>query len=601
MQNKKEILTFIVLRIIAIFLFVLAEQEKFLVTLDVRILCFSIVCDALIYLVLTKHVEVESRIIIWGYNPIAIYFMLSSGIEDLLTVTLLVCLTSAITNYRSYFFAGNILSVLCFINPLFLLSFPIILIYISGSPRYRKNLVALGSTATFSLSLLISIFALIGSFKINEWSNMLVKSDFHINIGANQVSVSILSMLVSLFWLYLTQRTSENVFILFILLTTAFISLIQNGDIRAVFITIPSILIAVKLSTLRFIFVMIVLQSLIVSVEIASEIKMFEVSTFTSLIAYSTFLAIRLIRNGVVTGDLYKFSTSPISIAIAGDSGVGKDTFADSIATAFGKDFTNIICGDDYHRFERGDDAWNSTTHLNPRMNNLVTWQNHLQNALARVPYKFQSYDHNTGKFIMGNVSDSKDLVISQGLHALYPEFIKQVDLSVYMEMDEDLRVQYKIERDSKTRLQNEELVRTKIEKRYVDFQRYVAPQKISSDYIVKQWSTEIGSFNPNMIEIQSEKHLGVIRLLATKCIEYSSDLDMSWEDQYSGKVVLNTNTFKKERVSQILNKELEAFSQMFPNPPSFDDGNLGVFQVLVFLHLDSLRKERYFLANGTN
>jgi uridine kinase len=585
----------------AIFLFVLAEQNKLFGSQDFRVLCFSIVCDALIYLVLTKQVDLKSRTIIWGYNPIAIYFMLSSGIQDSLTITLLVCLTSAITNYRRYFLAGNILSVLCFINPLFLLSLPIILIYISGSPRYRKNLVALGSTATISLSLLISTFTLNGSLKINEWTNKLVKSDFHINIGANQVSVSISLILVSIFWLYLTQRTSENVFILFILLTTSFISLTQNGDIRAVFITIPSILIAVNLSTLRFIFVMIVLQSLIVSVEVASEIKMFEVSTFTSLIAYSTFLAIRLIRNGVVTGDLYKFSTSPISLAIAGDSGVGKDTFADSIATAFGKDYTHVICGDDYHRFERGDDAWNSTTHLNPRMNNLVTWQIHLQNALARVPYKFQSYDHNTGKFIVGNVSDSKDLVISQGLHALYPELIKQVDMSVYMEMDEDLRVQYKIERDSKTRLQNEELVRTKIEKIYLDFQRYVAPQKFSSDYIVKQWSTEPVSFKPNMIEIQSEKHLDVIRLLATRCIEYSSDLGMRWEDDYSGKVVLNTNNFKKEHVSQILNKELEAFSQMFPNPPSFDDGSLGVFQVLVFLHLDSLRKERYFLANGTN
>ena len=37
----------------------------------------------------------------------------------------------------------------------------------------------------------------------------------------------------------------------------------------------------------------------------------------------------------------------------------------------FGKNFTQIIHGDDNHKWERGHEKWLEYTHLNPKANNL--------------------------------------------------------------------------------------------------------------------------------------------------------------------------------------------------------------------------------------
>jgi uridine kinase len=600
MLDRREIGTFLGLRLLAVCLFIFLEDRK-IASLNLENLLAAVLCDVIVYLLLAKQVNKISRKFLWGYNPIVIYFILTSNGLSLLTFTLLASFTSAIIFYRNYVFSGLILALLCLINPFYLLSLPIVIVYGAGSPRYRRKLFILGIATVLTNISFLSILVSLLKFDFQKWIEKATINDVTLIIGGNTLSVTILIGILTLFWTYRIPRSSQNVFVIFILLSVTFIQFVQNGDPRNILIALPSIIIAVNLGTVRFIGVVFLLELIMLLDLLAYSIDRYKISATTSLFAYLTFLAIRIIRNGVITGDKYKFAAAPLSVAIAGDSGVGKDTFAQAITKPFGQEFTNIICGDDYHRFERGDDAWSSSTHLNPRMNNLTTWNNHLQNSLRRIPYEFQSYDHNSGKFQQGNISDSKDLVISQGLHALYPELVKQIDIAVYIEMDEDLRVEMKLNRDSKDRQQDVEQIRNRIKTRADDFQRYIAFQKNIADYNIKQWASNPTSLEPNIIELQSEKHLDVIRQLAGKFIEICGDSDLKFDTLYSGTIEIRTDNFTSDHVHKILAQELEDFSQMFPNYPSFDSGNLGIFQVLVFLHLDSLRKERLFLTHDAS
>ena len=55
----------------------------------------------------------------------------------------------------------------------------------------------------------------------------------------------------------------------------------------------------------------------------------------------------------------------PIVLGIAGDSGVGKTTFAGSISDLFGTISTVHLIGDDYHNWDRGSPMWNMHTLVN--------------------------------------------------------------------------------------------------------------------------------------------------------------------------------------------------------------------------------------------
>ena len=58
-------------------------------------------------------------------------------------------------------------------------------------------------------------------------------------------------------------------------------------------------------------------------------------------------------------------------ISITGPSGVGKTTISKIIAVCLGYQDTIIVSGDDAHIWERTDENWKFTTHLNPAANNL--------------------------------------------------------------------------------------------------------------------------------------------------------------------------------------------------------------------------------------
>jgi uridine kinase len=595
-EKSREILIFIGVRFLCFFL---ASYLSF--TMDgknirIDLLLAQIGCDILIYFVLARLQPQVTLKYLWAYNPAIPITMFFLDFKLLFVMLLLIIFSICVIKIQKYSYAGCVVGVLCYLDPMYLVILLVAIVYGFGSPRYRmklKKLIIYGTT--------IAVFGLTFSAArdldwINLWIQRGIESDFVFAIGAHEISATLLVLVISIFYVYKTQRTSQNVFVIFSVVTATYLSYFQQNTPILVFISLPAMLIAVNLGTKRFILVILALEFLVLASVVIDPKSQEATWLNTALFAYFTFFAVRVVRHGTISGDVYKFAATPLSMAIAGDSGVGKDTFTQAVTSPFGPKFSNLICGDDYHRFERQDQAWLNTTHLNPRMNNLLIWKNHLRNALNRIPFNYQSYDHNTGKFQQGNASDSSDLVVSQGLHALYPELCKQMDLTIYLKMESELRVDLKIRRDSTSRTQSSDEVKIKIKERELDFEQYIATQESNADYVIHQGRTEHELRLPNKLDIFSERHLDIIRLLIQRFAEACGEDAIEFENLYSGSFSADTTNFTSAHVKIILKSELADFGQMFPNEPEFANGNEGLFQTLTFLHFDSIRRESHFL-----
>ena len=186
------------------------------------------------------------------------------------------------------------------------------------------------------------------------------------------------------------------------------------------------------------------------------------------------------------------------TIAITGDSGSGKTTLSNTIKSMF--DSSLLLECDRYHRWERGNDNWKKYTHLNPDAN-YITKMNEdvfdlkLGNKIFQV-----DYNHKVGKFTDKEFIESKENIIICGLHSNYLSK-SLINISIYLDTQEDLRIFWKIKRDIKKRGYTKEKVYQQILSRKKDFEKYILPQREKCDILINYYSNyvfDINTFNEN-------------------------------------------------------------------------------------------------------
>lgn len=201
--------------------------------------------------------------------------------------------------------------------------------------------------------------------------------------------------------------------------------------------------------------------------------------------AVGLILAMRMYHEGVHRNDFYRLSRRPLSIGIAGDSGVGKDTLAAALTDMFGRGSTTVLSGDDYHIWDRYGPMWRSMTHLNPRANYLAEFADHALALIDGRAVRSRHYDHQTGRFAVDVHVPQNDVIIVSGLHALQlPLLRERYEVSIYLDMDEDLRRFLKVRRDVGERGHPLERVLESIERRAADARQYVHPQAADADVV---------------------------------------------------------------------------------------------------------------------
>ena len=174
------------------------------------------------------------------------------------------------------------------------------------------------------------------------------------------------------------------------------------------------------------------------------------------------------------------------TIAITGDSGSGKTTISNIVKKMFNNSF--ILECDRYHKWERNNEKWKEITHLNPEANYITKMTTDVFNLKIGQNIYQVDYDHKTGKFTDNELIESSENIVVCGLHSLYiPDNI--INIKIYVDTDDNLRIPWKIKRDISKRGYTIEQIVNQINSRKQDFNNYIYPQREKSDIIIHYYT----------------------------------------------------------------------------------------------------------------
>jgi phosphoribulokinase len=177
----------------------------------------------------------------------------------------------------------------------------------------------------------------------------------------------------------------------------------------------------------------------------------------------------------------------PIILGIVGDSASGKTTLTAGVAQILGEERCTVICTDDYHRFDRRERAAKGMSAIDPRANYLDILEQALRHLREGDPILKPVYDHRDGSFGRPAYVKPKEFVIAEGLLGYTTRAMRDCyDVKIYLDPDEDLRVKWKLHRDTTTRGYRREEVLASLERRREDSSKYMHPQRTFADIVIR-------------------------------------------------------------------------------------------------------------------
>ncbi|NDJ16935.1 phosphoribulokinase [Myxacorys almedinensis] len=182
-----------------------------------------------------------------------------------------------------------------------------------------------------------------------------------------------------------------------------------------------------------------------------------------------------------------------VLIGVAGDSGCGKSTFLRRITDLFGEDFVTVICLDDYHSLDRKQRKETGITALDPRANNFDLMYEQIKALKSGESIKKPIYNHETGEIDPPEVIEPNHVIVIEGLHPLYDERVRGLlDFSVYLDITDEVKIAWKIQRDMAERGHSYNDVLAAINSRKPDFDAYIDPQKGHADVVIRVMPTQL-------------------------------------------------------------------------------------------------------------
>jgi hypothetical protein len=325
--------------------------------------------------------------------------------------------------------------------------------------------------------------------------------------------------------------------------------------------------------------------------------------THTALVATGIVLAIRIWRETVIRNDFFRLSRKPFVIGVAGDSGAGKDTFANAIAGLFGSHSVAAISGDDYHLWDRHQPMWQVMTHINPAANDLESFATNLVSLTDGRSIQACHYDHDTGKMSRPFKVKSNDIIIASGLHALYLPILRECyDLSIYLDIDEDLRTYFKVQRDVNKRGYTIDRVLEALAKRKPDSEKFIRPQAAFADLIFSLRPIHSSSLanaseqNPPRLKlVVKSRHgfneLSLKRVLIGVCglhVDMSTNADVS-EVEISIEGEASSDDIRM--AAQLVCPQIFEFLDL---QPQWQNGVLGLMQLVTLSHINQALTRRF-------
>lgn len=182
-----------------------------------------------------------------------------------------------------------------------------------------------------------------------------------------------------------------------------------------------------------------------------------------------------------------------VLIGVAGDSGCGKSTFLRRLTDLFGEEFMTVICLDDYHSLDRKGRKEAGVTALSPKANNFDLMYEQIKALKNGQAIDKPIYNHETGELDPPERVNPNKVVVIEGLHPLYDERVRSlIDFGVYLDISDEVKINWKIQRDMAERGHTYDDVLASIKAREPDFKAYIEPQRQYADVVIQILSTQL-------------------------------------------------------------------------------------------------------------
>jgi phosphoribulokinase len=178
--------------------------------------------------------------------------------------------------------------------------------------------------------------------------------------------------------------------------------------------------------------------------------------------------------------------TRPIILGVVGDSGAGKTTITRGLVGILGEDRVTAVATDDYHRYDRRQRAELGITPLHPDCNYVDIISQHLRLLRDGEPILKPVYQHADGTFGPPVYVSPMPFTIVEGLLGYHSESMRDCyDVRVYLAPPEELRRQWKVQRDCSRRGYTTDQVLAELDRREPDSAQFIRPQERYADMVV--------------------------------------------------------------------------------------------------------------------
>jgi uridine kinase len=585
-------------------------------------------CDISLLLILHRLIPHRERLLlaIYWLSPIVILASYGLGLNDLIPI-LFLTLSLNCTRNRQLKGAGALCATAISAKLSMVIALPFFIVYLYNNRSLRLCFSEFISAFVMTSAILLIPFALSTSGIQMLVSTPEIGKIYALTMSLGTHSAIYLVPLIYLLMLYyawrvrrpnfdLFQSTTGLAFLMIVFMTPAspgwflwsvpFLIFYQamSGRIAIALTTVFSILYALstlistplKLASGREFNIK---QELQLTDQLSTHLGALLI---TGMVAIGIILTLRIWREAIHRDNYFRLSRKPFVIGIAGDSGAGKDTYADALIGLFGPHSAATLSGDDYHLWDRQKPMWQVMTHLNPMANDLEGFSKDLIALTDGKSIQSRHYDHASGKMGKPLPIHSNDFIVASGLHALYMPILRDCyNLKVYLDIDEGLRRHFKLQRDVHQRGHTLERVLLSFDRREPDSARFIRPQASHADLILSlhpihsKLLTELQAKEALRLKLVARTRHGFNELSLTRVLVGVCGLHVDNEPSQDGTEVMTSieGDASPEDIAlaaQILCPRIFEFLDF---QPKWQAGVLGLMQLITLSHINQALTKR--------
>jgi phosphoribulokinase len=150
-------------------------------------------------------------------------------------------------------------------------------------------------------------------------------------------------------------------------------------------------------------------------------------------------------------------------------------------------DMTTVICLDDYHSLDRTGRKEKGVTALDPAAQDFDLMYEQVKALKEGKAVAKPIYNHVTGLLDPAEDVSAPRVLIIEGLHPFFDDRVSELcDFKIYLDISDDVKFAWKIQRDAAERGHSVESIKASIEARKPDFDAYIDPQKSKADMIIQ-------------------------------------------------------------------------------------------------------------------